>query len=123
VWGHGTEANNGSPGHAMPVQRINGRRSFLNALRVPLSGGRPFFLKPKRQTRAAMWTLKTPTKLSMCTILGADHFGAYQHWDTAIISYGGRIFLREDIKERFHATHTGITGRVINARRIALFLG
>jgi hypothetical protein len=116
VWGHGTEANNGSPGHAMPVQRINGRRSFLNALRVPLSGGRPFFLKPKRQTRAAMWTLKTPTKLSMCTILGADHFG--------VPTLGhGRIFLREDIKERFHATHTGITGRVINARRIALFLG
>ena len=53
-------------------------RGFLKALRVPLSGGRPFFLKPKRQTRAAMWTLKTPTKLSMCTLLGADHFGAYQ---------------------------------------------
>jgi hypothetical protein len=121
VWGHGTEANNGSP--AMQCLFNASMRGFLKARRVSLSGGRPFFLKPKRQTRAAMWTLKTPTKLSMCTLLGADHFGAYQHWDTAIIAYGGRIFLREDIKERFHATHTGITGRVINARRIALFLG
>jgi hypothetical protein len=55
-----------------------------------------------------MGTLKTATDLSMYTLVGADRFGKYQHRDTAIIAYGGRIFLGEDFKERFHATHTGI---------------
>ena len=45
--------------------------------------GSNFFLFIDQETLAAsnplaaMWTLKTPTKLSMCTLLGADHFGAY----------------------------------------------
>ena len=66
----------------------------------------PAFLRPDREDGAAAETLKTATDLFMRTLLGADCFGACQHWDTTIVAHGGRIFLGEDFKERFHATHT-----------------
>jgi hypothetical protein len=64
----------------------------------------PLFLRTDREECAAPPTLKTATDLSMCTLLGADYFGAHQHRDAAIIAYGGRILLREGFAERFHAT-------------------
>ena len=66
----------------------------------------PAFLRPDREDGAAAETLKTATDLFMRTLLGADCFGACQHRDTTIVAHGGRIFLGEDFKERFHATHT-----------------
>ena len=66
----------------------------------------PAFLRPDREDCAAAGTLKTATDLFVRTLLGADCFGACQHRDTTIVAHGGRIFLGEDFKERFHATHT-----------------
>ena len=80
--------------------------------------GSNFFLFIDQETLAAsnplaaMWTPKTPTN-SLCVPSSVRITLVHT---TAIIAYGGRIFLPEDIKERFHATHTGIAGRVINAR-------
>jgi hypothetical protein len=72
---------------------------------LPPSLSYPAFLRPDREECAAAGTLKTATDLFVRTLLGADCFGACQHRDATIVAHGGRIFLREDFKERFHATH------------------
>ena len=63
--------------------QAGGQNVVENVRAITEGKGSNFFLFIDQETLAAsnplaaMWTLKTPTKLSMCTLLGADRFDAY----------------------------------------------